>query len=146
MRLLVLSLILPALLLAGCADDGADEADEDAEAEQPATSPANNTTLEPVTLDVSLSGAYPINIAFEPSALAAQAGQNVTVRFTNDDQAPVFSHDWVLEGVEGAATASVGNGETAEVTFTAPPAGTYAFYCSVPGHRDNGMEGTFTVA
>lgn len=44
-----------------------------------------------------------------------------------------------------AATSLVGPGETAEVTFTAPPAGTYEFLCSFPGHYALGMKGTLTV-
>jgi nitrite reductase (NO-forming) len=35
-------------------------------------------------------------------------------------------------------------GQTTNVTIDAP-AGTYTFYCSIPGHRQAGMEGTLTV-
>ncbi len=135
------------MALAGCsgdvepdgADDVGDAADgmEDGEAMTP----------EPTVFDVSLSGAYPATIAYTPSAITVAPGVEVTIRFTNDDENPLPNHDWVLEGFEEtASTALAANGETVEVTFTAPEEpGTYAFYCSVPGHRDNGMEGTFTV-
>jgi azurin len=36
-------------------------------------------------------------------------------------------------------------GETTEVTFTAPAAGTYPFICTVPGHYML-MKGVFTAA
>ena len=45
-----------------------------------------------------------------------------------------------------AATTLIGNGEKAEVTFTAPKvAGKYPYLCSFPGHFAAGMKGTLTV-
>lgn len=45
-----------------------------------------------------------------------------------------------------AATALVGAGETAEVTFTVPQKpGVYQFVCTFPGHFVMGMKGTLTV-
>ncbi len=44
-----------------------------------------------------------------------------------------------------ASTALAGPGETVEVTFKAPAAGTYTFLCSFPGHFASGMKGTLTV-
>jgi uncharacterized cupredoxin-like copper-binding protein len=32
------------------------------------------------------------------------------------------------------------------VEFVAEEAGTFAFYCSLPGHRGRGMEGEITVS
>lgn len=45
-----------------------------------------------------------------------------------------------------AATALIGNGETAEVSFTAPTVpGQYPFVCSFPGHYAAGMRGVLMV-
>lgn len=143
---LALLLLIPALL-AGCTDGG-DTDDPDDNPTNGENGSTNNTTTEPeqVTRAVGLSGAYPATIAYDPDTLSVPADSNVTVRFTNDELNPVPNHDWVLEGYEDeAATEVIENGDTDEVTFQAPPPGTYVFYCSVPGHRDNGMEGTFTV-
>lgn len=144
---LLITASLLVVLLAGCTDPGETEDPDDGTNNDPTDPGTNNTTLEPVTQEVSLGGAYPATIAYEPATIEVPADSLVTVRFTNDDLNPIPPHDWVLEGHEDeASTAVIDNGETDEVTFEAPPPGEYAFYCSVPGHRDNGMEGTFTVA
>lgn len=44
-----------------------------------------------------------------------------------------------------AKTTLTGPGETVEVTFKAPAAGTYNFLCSFPGHFAQGMRGTLVV-
>jgi uncharacterized cupredoxin-like copper-binding protein len=40
---------------------------------------------------------------------------------------------------------AVDAGKTATLEFTPTKAGTYTFYCTVPGHKDAGMKGTLTV-
>lgn len=115
-------------------DDGA-APDADAPAER-----------EPVAVDVSLSGAYPVNSAYVPPRIEVPAESRVTVTFRNTDTTPGMSHNWVLEGVDGAETDAIATGASATAEFDAPAPGEYAFYCSVPGHRDRGMEGTFVVA
>jgi azurin len=44
-----------------------------------------------------------------------------------------------------AFTPLAGGGETVEVTFTAPKAGTYPYLCTFPGHFVQGMKGTLVV-
>jgi azurin len=44
-----------------------------------------------------------------------------------------------------AFTALAGVGETVEVSFKTPTAGTYPFICSFPGHVAGGMKGTLVV-
>lgn len=140
---LVLSLII-AGLLAGCAAD--DPADADADPQDNTTTTPAAPAPAPVALSVATSGTYPVDPGFAPATLAAQSGAEVTLTFSNEDANAVTMHDWVLEGVDGAATDAVGSGETASATFTAPAPGDYAYFCSIGDHRARGMEGTLSVA
>ena len=144
--LLVVGLMLAGFLLAGCTDGG-DDNNNGTNDPDPDPGGDNNTTQPPpVTIQVALTGAYPATIAYDPATITVQSSQNVTIEFTNTDTNPVANHDWVLEGFEeNASTDLVGNGDMTSVTFMAPAPGTYAFYCSVQGHRANGMEGDFVV-
>ncbi len=81
-------------------------------------------------------------LAYTTDAATAKAG-NVTVNFTNSSPVP---HDVRIEGsdgedVGGTEVLAEGN-ESAKVDLKP---GEYTFYCSVPGHRQGGMEGTLTV-
>lgn len=146
LRALAVPLLLVAAL-AGCLGNEEPVA-QGAATNLSANGTANLTkTLPPaVSLKVSTSGVYPINPGFEQKTLEATEGANVTVDFTNADPNPVTMHDWVVEGVTGAATEQVGSGESSTVSFLAPKAGEYKYYCSVGDHRARGMEGTLTVA
>jgi plastocyanin len=56
-----------------------------------------------------------------------------------------IGHDIAIEGNGVAAKgAVVQGGGTSKVSVTLKP-GTYTFYCSVPGHREGGMEGKLVV-
>ncbi|MGI8922390.1 MAG: plastocyanin/azurin family copper-binding protein [Solirubrobacteraceae bacterium] len=75
-----------------------------------------------------------------PSA-AAKAGP-VTITMKN---ASSIQHDIAIQGTGANATSQiVANGASASVSVTLKP-GSYTFYCSVPGHRQAGMQGTLTV-
>jgi plastocyanin len=82
------------------------------------------------------------NLAFTTDEATAKAGE-VTVNFTNSSPVP---HDVKIEdksGQEIGGTEVISEGsDSGEVELKA---GTYTFYCSVPGHRQAGMEGTLTV-
>ena len=109
----------------------------------------NATTNEPrveVALRAVSKGFYPVNPAFELDAKSVPTGAIVTVTYRNDDLNPLGKHDWTLEGVDGAKTKQAGVGEEAVARFVAPAPGEYAYFCSVPGHRERGMEGKLTVA
>jgi nitrite reductase (NO-forming) len=75
---------------------------------------------------------------FEPGELEATEG-DVAIRITNLD---AFDHDFTIDDL--GVHVVFGAEETIDTSFEAAP-GTYTFYCSIPGHRESGMEGTLTV-
>ena len=80
-------------------------------------------------------------LSFDTDMLEATAGR-VTIEMENPSSIP---HNVSIEGrgvdQEGR---TVEQGGTSTVTADLQP-GEYVFYCSVPGHREGGMEGTLTV-
>lgn len=74
---------------------------------------------------------------FNPAQISLQPGEKVKVIFKNTGEA---RHDFVIEGLN-TKTKVIAPGTSDTVEFTAPDTGTYTFYCSVPGHREAGMEG-----
>lgn len=80
-------------------------------------------------------------LAYDKTDLEAKAGE-VTIDFDNPSPIP---HNVVIEenGKELAGFEPLAEGQESETADLKP--GTYTFYCSVPGHREAGMEGTLTV-
>jgi plastocyanin len=81
-------------------------------------------------------------LRFDKTSLQASAGP-VTITMNNPSPVP---HDVALEGPGGVSQTGkiVPKGGASEVQATLK-AGTYTYFCSVPGHRQAGMEGTLTV-
>ncbi len=80
-----------------------------------------------------------IDIAFEPSEITIPADTDVTFVLPNEGAAP---HNLSIDELD--ISIDQAPGESHEVVINAP-AGTYEFYCNVPGHREAGMVGTLTV-
>lgn len=122
-------LVAGIILLAACGG-GDDEGDGGGE-------PTGGNGGEPAgaTLDVAAA-----EFAFTPDALTASADTPTTVKVTNTG---TIEHDFTID--EASLVIAVNATEEADGTFTLG-AGTYTFYCSVPGHREAGMEGTLTVS
>ena len=81
-------------------------------------------------------------LAYTTKSLTAKAGK-VTVDFSN---ASPVEHDVAFaQGSSVVGQTPVFTGGSKTLTITLKP-GTYTFYCTVPGHRAAGMEGTLTVS
>ena len=76
--------------------------------------------------------------------LSAAEGQVVQVTLINGEGA---EHDVVFDnqGPAGSSPHIVGKGASTNIAFVASKAGDYFYYCSLPGHRQAGMEGQFLV-
>jgi len=81
-------------------------------------------------------------LAFTANHESAKAG-NVNVDFTNDS---ALQHDLVLVDQHNKVLGKTPIFQGGTKSFTAKLApGTYTYYCSVPGHRQAGMQGRLTV-
>ena len=139
-KLLVLTsvLALATFALGACGgDDGEDTAASDTSATQ-TTSGTGEGAGGTISVSADPDGA----IAYTETSLTAPAGDD-TVEFDNPAS---LSHDVVIEDADGneVARTDVIAQDTATTTAQLEP-GEYTFFCSVDGHRDQGMEGTLTV-
>jgi plastocyanin len=139
-RLLGMALVVLALVVAGCGDDDGDEEATPLTTPPPAASVSTTApSTEVTTLEnpADAGGEF----AFQKDSLTAPAGE-ITLVMENPSSEV---HNISLEG-NGVDEKGelVGQGETSRVTAVVEP-GEYTFYCSVPLHRDGGMEGTLTV-
>ena len=90
-----------------------------------------------VSLNVTASDSF----KYDPAVLTAKVGQTVTVNLQNKGN---LDHSFVIDEL-GVKLETVKAGTTQPVTFTPGTAGTYTYYCDVPGHKAAGMTGTLTV-
>ena len=134
----------------------------------PPTVSANATQRPPAvlgTLEIAVNGDA---LEFDSDSFEVTAGTEVVLVFNN--VSGVNQHNWVVvqagkkDEVAARGTAAgpgnewvqpadpdviahtklLGPGETSEVSFSAPPAGTYQFVCTFPGHNFT-MFGDFVV-
>jgi plastocyanin len=136
------------LALAGC---GSSSKSSSSSSEAPATTSSSTASTSSAASSGSTGGASSkLSLAADPggqlkfdkSSLTAKAG-TVTITYTNS--APL-EHNLNIESSSGSVVGSTptfqGGSKTLSVSLKP---GTYKFYCSVPGHRQAGMEGTLTV-
>jgi uncharacterized cupredoxin-like copper-binding protein len=76
---------------------------------------------------------------FKPNAVTIAANTAVKFEIKNVAQIP---HNFSIDSLK--ISVALPPGETTDVTVNAP-AGSYEFYCNLPGHRAAGMFGTLTV-
>jgi plastocyanin len=118
---------------------GASQAEQEAAQEAPAgggTAPSGGGQT------LKLTSPPDGDTAFEPAMLEAPAGR-VTIEYTNPS--PV-SHDVAIARDSDVLAEGdlVTDGGTSTASGELQP-GDYVYYCTVPGHREAGMDGTLSV-
>ena len=77
---------------------------------------------------------------FDPAEITVTAGEDVAIVLTSED----LLHDFTIDELDAHVAADAD--ETNEGGLHAPDeAGRYAYYCTVSGHQEAGMEGTLIV-
>lgn len=102
---------------------------------------------------------------FAPATISAKAGDVIEIAFTNDGSVThdfTIEHgdlDWMMMGDMEMVAGHSGDEHAAGMAMHVPlegqheamtrmrvhEPGVYVYYCTVPGHRELGMEGTLTV-
>jgi len=140
------------LALAGCGSSSSTTGSSTSTpATTPATTAATTTTSSstPTSSSTAPAGALTLEanregqLSFNKTTLSAKAGK-VTIDYTN--MSPL-SHNLTIEATGGKILGATPTFQGATKTLTLTlKAGTYKYFCSVPGHRQAGMEGTLTVS
>lgn len=137
-RLLTLlaALLAGVLLLGACGgDDDDDAAPADDDAEETASEASEDEGDEGAAVVVKAT-----EFAFDPDSLNIKAGEATTITLENGG---AVEHDFTVDEADFKILAKAT--ETTEGELTVDEAGEYTWYCSVPGHRQAGMEGTLVV-
>ncbi|MFT4049534.1 MAG: cupredoxin domain-containing protein [Solirubrobacterales bacterium] len=153
--------ILAAAIFAGCAQDSTNTSDDNPAMQESVMKEQNGESTEKtgsestnptrdgessgsakgtkLTLSADPTGALKYNTA----KLNANAGA-VTIAFTNESSVP---HDVAIESSAGknlGTSEEITKGSTT-LEIKDLKAGSYTFFCTVPGHEQAGMKGTLTV-
>ena len=134
-RLAAALLVLLALAAAGCGGDDDDDGGEGAAQEQ-APETSGDSARGAAATTVSMA-----EYKFEPADVTVERGSTLAV---NNEGS--LEHDLKVrdggEVIGGTDVFPAGESQELQVDF---PAGSYEMFCSVPGHEDSGMKGSFTV-
>jgi plastocyanin len=140
-RTLALVVIPAALVLAAAACGGSSSSDNSSS--PPATSSTGGSTA------MASGGGASVDVALKDFSISVSGGGSMapgqyTFHVSNDGPS---AHNLTIDGpgVEDAATPTFSSGETEDLTVTLQ-SGSYELFCSVPGHKQAGMETKLTVS
>lgn len=139
----VLFLLTLSLFLAACGDDGdstgspmgsmPDQMDDDM---GDMDGHDESTPVAPGARRVEVDAT---SFEFDPDEITVTAGEDIAIVLSSDD----ILHDFTIDEIDVHVAAD--RGETAEGGLRAEEPGEFTYYCTVAGHREEGMEGTLVV-
>ncbi|HET9661851.1 MAG TPA: PQQ-binding-like beta-propeller repeat protein [Thermomicrobiales bacterium] len=106
---------------------------------EPAPPPAGASEATPAAASGNAVKMDMVDIAFDPSELTISADTPTQVDLSNSG---VLPHNFSIDELDISVDLAPGKATTFTIDA---PAGTYEYYCNVPGHKDAGMVGTLTV-
>jgi plastocyanin len=125
------TMLAVALLLAGCGGSSDSSGSNSGGGASATTAAAGGGASDKVSLTAK-------GIAWDKTTLDLPANKQVTVTVDNQD---TVEHNFTFE--DAKAEKDVEGGETQEVSFTTPAAGSYEFHCE---YHPSQMKGTVTVS
>jgi plastocyanin len=128
-RMAAATFVVAGLVAAGCGGGGKGGGSGDSVT---VTAPAGGGAAS-VTIDAH-------DIYFSPKTIKAPAGK-LDIHYVEQGSQ---QHTLVIDGVAGFKLQVGPGSKTATATVTLK-AGDYTYYCTIPGHRAQGMQGTITV-
>jgi plastocyanin len=134
----VIALAAASIALVAC---GSDSSSTDTSASAGSGGGTTVTTSKGST--VKLTANADNQLSYDQKTLTAKAG-NVSIDFDNPAS---IQHDVAVADSGGKVLGTsdlVAQGKV-NLTLAGLKPGNYTFYCTVPGHRDAGMQGTLTV-
>jgi plastocyanin len=146
----MLTLAVGLLALSGCGSSSSTSSSASTPTTAASAPTTSSATSSSAPAAAATTGGQTLSLAANPegqlkystTSLTAKAGK-VSIDFTNTAS---LEHNVTVASSTGAVLGATPtfNGGSKTLSFTLK-VGTYKFYCSVPGHRMAGMEGTLTV-
>jgi plastocyanin len=147
----MLGVVVGVLALAGCGSSSSSSGSSASSSPSTAATPTTSSSAASSTPAPAAGGAgQSLSLAanpegqlkFDKTSLTAKAGK-VSIAFTNMAS---LNHNVTVASSSGAVLGATESfqGGSKTLSLSLKP-GTYKFYCTEPGHRAGGMEGTMTV-
>lgn len=127
-------ILMTALILSGCAS-AAQNAGEGIVVEYTLTSGMIDGKFTYIGVGGGIDGV-------SNPVLSANVGDTVKITLTSDG----IEHDISFPDFNATSEHVVGQGSSTTLSFTVDKGGEFVYFCTLPGHREAGMEGKFSVA